>query len=251
MRNLVIARFFGGGQGNLSSISGITPAKRNCKSGFTLAEVLITLGIIGIVAAMTLPNITAKYRNRVLKSRFNKNYSILSQALALTSAELGQGLHVMFENEQPGWDGAVVFRNTFYKYLKHLTAGGIKFSHLNGNFSSYNPNQTNAAPTMGLGAFPGYKILADGTAVSVLKNNGNLNVLVDINGREKPNRVGYDVFLFIVDAKQDKLVSWSTDKVYCSKTSTKSYNGRACTYYALIDVCPDNPEKGYWEGLDY
>ena len=250
MESIVIATFFGGGQGNLSSISGITPAKRNCKSGFTLAEVLITLGIIGIVAAMTLPNITAKYRNRVLKSRFNKNYSILSQALTLTSEELGQGLHVMFKDELPGYDGAVEFRDTFFKYLKYLAGGGIKFSHLNGNFSSYNPDQTNAS-TMGLGALPGYKILADGTAVSVLKNNGKLNVLVDINGREKPNRAGYDVFLFIVDAKQDKLVSWSTDKVYCSKTSTKSYNGRACTYYAMIDVCPDEPEKGYWEGLNY
>ena len=105
---------------------------------------------------------------------------------------------------------------------------------------------------MGLGAYPGFVTLADGTAVSVLKNNGRLNVLVDINGMEKPNRSGYDVFLFVVDTKKDILTSWSGDKSrYCSKTSTNSYNGRACTYFAIIDESPDNPDKGYFQALNY
>ena len=34
------------------------------KSAFTLAEVLITLGIIGVVAALTIPSIVADYRNK-------------------------------------------------------------------------------------------------------------------------------------------------------------------------------------------
>ncbi len=36
------------------------------KNGFTLAEVLITLGIIGIVAAMTMPALIANYQKKVL-----------------------------------------------------------------------------------------------------------------------------------------------------------------------------------------
>lgn len=43
------------------------------KFGFTLAEVLITLGIIGVVAAMTMPTLVSKYRQRALETAFKKN----------------------------------------------------------------------------------------------------------------------------------------------------------------------------------
>ena len=46
---------------------------------FTLAEVLITLGIIGVVAAMTIPSIVAKFQYKALESQFKKTVSIISQ----------------------------------------------------------------------------------------------------------------------------------------------------------------------------
>ena len=45
------------------------------QKSFTLAEVLITLGIVGIVAAMTLPSLVANYRNMVLENQF-KNHTV-------------------------------------------------------------------------------------------------------------------------------------------------------------------------------
>ena len=53
----------------------------NCKVAFTLAEVLITLGIIGIVASMTLPTIINNYRVKVLEHQFRKADSIIQQAI--------------------------------------------------------------------------------------------------------------------------------------------------------------------------
>ena len=50
------------------------------KTAFTLAEVLITLGIIGIVAALTLPNLIANYKNKIIAKQLQKTYSTLSQA---------------------------------------------------------------------------------------------------------------------------------------------------------------------------
>ena len=52
----------------------------NKKFGFTLSEVLITLGIVGIVAALTIPAIMKNYKNRLYVSELKKVYSQLTNA---------------------------------------------------------------------------------------------------------------------------------------------------------------------------
>lgn len=59
------------------------------KSAFTLAEVLITLGIIGVVSALTLPVLVQKYRNNVVETKLKKFYSEINQAIQLSEAEYG------------------------------------------------------------------------------------------------------------------------------------------------------------------
>ena len=56
---------------------------------FTLAEVLITLGIIGVVAAITMPTIVAKVQDKVLMNQFKKAYSIASNLIQKTNSDLG------------------------------------------------------------------------------------------------------------------------------------------------------------------
>ena len=59
------------------------------KSAFTLAEVLITLGIIGIVAAMTLPVLIQRNNNKITEARLKKFYSEINQAVSLAEVEFG------------------------------------------------------------------------------------------------------------------------------------------------------------------
>lgn len=59
------------------------------KKAFTLAEVLITIGIIGVVAALTLPSLVANYRKKVVETRLAKFYSIINQALELSENDNG------------------------------------------------------------------------------------------------------------------------------------------------------------------
>ena len=59
------------------------------RAGFTLAEVLITLGIIGVVAAMTIPNLIANTRSSQYRSAFKKAVSTLSQAARMSEAQYG------------------------------------------------------------------------------------------------------------------------------------------------------------------
>ena len=57
------------------------------QTAFTLAEVLITLGIIGVVAAMTLPALVDKYKEKVLVTQVKKTYSEFQNALKMYAAK--------------------------------------------------------------------------------------------------------------------------------------------------------------------
>ncbi len=87
------------------------------KKGFTMAEVLITLGIIGIVAAMTFPMMMNKYRKVVIENRLKSTLSLLNQALYLSVANNGPAY---------GWDYNLTTREFFDKYY----APYLKYTHV-------------------------------------------------------------------------------------------------------------------------
>lgn len=63
------------------------------KRGFTLAEVLITLGVIGIIAALTIPNVTAHYRKKAVEAKLKKFYTIINQAVKLSENKNGEAVY--------------------------------------------------------------------------------------------------------------------------------------------------------------
>ncbi len=60
------------------------------RAAFTLAEVLITLGIIGVVAAMTMPALIGSYRRSVTETKLQKFYSVMNQAIKLAEVDNGE-----------------------------------------------------------------------------------------------------------------------------------------------------------------
>lgn len=72
------------GGGGLNNFPHYTFAK-----AFTLAEVLITLGIIGIVTAMTLPALIANHNKKVIETRLKSFYSTMNQAIVRAEVDLG------------------------------------------------------------------------------------------------------------------------------------------------------------------
>ena len=113
---------------------GLVPFR---KLAFTLAEVLITLGIIGIVAAMTLPAVVSKYKDKELATRAQKTYSAISQAIKLYQAK----------NNTPG-DSTGLWDVT--KTSGEVTESFVKY--FNGAKLCLNKNQKGCAP------FYGYKV---------------------------------------------------------------------------------------------
>ena len=101
---------------------------RHWCGAFTLAEVLITLGIIGVVAAMTMPALIQNYRNQVVETRLKKFYSTMNQAIAMSIKDNGDvETWTYFNDDQKDEDGNYInrvddndrsFNNYLAQYLK-------------------------------------------------------------------------------------------------------------------------------------
>lgn len=92
----------------------------DARFGFTLAEVLITLGIIGVVAAMTIPTLITNYQKRETLTRLKSAYAQPQQAIKLSESD---------NDELGGWD--LTTRDWFDRYLApYLKVTKIEFKDL-------------------------------------------------------------------------------------------------------------------------
>ena len=85
------------------------------KAAFTLAEVLITLGIIGVVAALTLPAVIQNYRKSVIETSVKKFYTNINQAIIMSERDYGD----MHEWSRTGYndDASPFWDKYFDKYM--------------------------------------------------------------------------------------------------------------------------------------
>ncbi len=229
------------------------------KKAFTLAEVLITLGIIGVVAAMTLPALVNQTRGKELETALQKAYSILQQALQQMQYDTGMIPNTanFGGNASPSATGTFMeyFRMYFVNHgnCKYRNCVSNSFTDENGNtqsgtqiYKTYN----NAAKYANAMLFDdGQTILTDGMLIMVENFTSDILITVDINGiNNKPNRWGHDLFTFQIENKTGKLLPMGADNTkyntdtYCSITSTNISNGIGCTYKALT-------EKDYFKNL--
>ena len=165
------------------------------KCAFTLAEVLITLGIIGIVAAMTMPILIGKYQKKQVATQLKKVYSLIQQATQMAEKDYEDVRYWNFNLATKEFND--IYIKPYYKIIKEYAPGefpsDIHYIGLNGdNGDSY----TSSSPSNQI-------VLADGTILSFkVAHTGTgerfVNVFADINGFKKPNQYGRDMFLFSI-----------------------------------------------------
>lgn len=178
----------------------------NMKKSFTLAEVLITLGIIGVVAAMTLPSLIGNYKKRETVTILKKAYSEISQALKMAEVDnefMEEWNFTAFENP----DERVHHFFDYYlkpyigtlKVCEPLEVGCMsdKIQHLDGI-----NERPHAAGKMSFITKSGYSVLfwihGDGTGG---------HFIIDTNGSHRqPNTYGKDIFRFILTFKNSSNV---------------------------------------------
>jgi len=177
---------------------------------FTLAEVLITLVVIGVIAAMTIPTLINKTNEQERKSQFKKSYLTLSQALYKTQMNDFYGYAQCYYpypavNPSNPYEATECnrFFNAFAKNLQvqkvcngNSKADGCipdyKYANFNGGCSGFNSSaRENIDRTF---------VLSDGQIIIVYSLNSYTNsfplFLIDINGHKGPNAYGDDLFTF-------------------------------------------------------
>ena len=102
------------------------------KRAFTLAEILITLGIIGVVAALTLPSLISNYQKKVTAAKLKQTYSILSNAIAKEQALTGIPFSSYYALEYrkdvcpTGYEFTACSNALFEDYLKDNLTGNVE-----------------------------------------------------------------------------------------------------------------------------
>ena len=109
--------------------------QKHRKAAFTLAEVLITLGIIGIVAAMTLPTLIGKYKEKVRMEQFKVAYSLLQQMVLKVQADWGYCPECYYWLKNPYGSAKCATYDSNGGCLKWTLSDGSPLpSNYNGNF---------------------------------------------------------------------------------------------------------------------
>jgi len=196
------------------------PAGRGVKKpAFTLAEILVTLGVIGIIAAMTLPMLARNYQFYIRQQQFKKAYAALNIAVQKTQIDMGEGVRCFYKSSGSGqyisdckWfyselskqlnlikvcEGNALDKGCISRDMRggeeiyvevqggNDPAGAEKFYNQNclGFKASYIKNK-NIAYVLN----PGFMIMA-------YNADNNPIFLLDINALRGPNKWGHDVFL--------------------------------------------------------
>ncbi len=201
------------------------------KIAFTLAEVLITLGVIGVVASLTLPSVVAHYKEKVLVTQVQKAYSEMQNALKMysaqnncsdiscisdtnqTSAQLADKLFAQFQGAKrcPGtWDmtrkicKTVQIKDKTPYYEDGVTTAGDAFSpaFISANGVAYKVLQYRECPKeyeYTLRDDAGFPILDEAGKPKTYKSLSVNCALIyfDANGVNKgPNQYGADIYRF-------------------------------------------------------
>ena len=212
-------------------------------SAFTLAETLIVMGIVGIIAALTLPNLNQSTNNKEKVTKLQKIYSNLNDALGRAQAVYGP-FDEWFEKDND--DTAKV--NRFASRLNDFTKL-TKDCGITSNASCWN----STIPTYSNTSNGRTVQLADGTSLYFFKPQVTYgHIWVDVDGPNKGgNHAQLDQFLFVVENNEivpyGNSTNTSTARLGClsGAKSKNYYSDNYCTKWVIDNgnmdylKCPD------------
>ena len=198
------------------------------ENGFTLAEILITLGIIGVVSAITLPILIKNYQKKVTVERLKSTYSILQEAIKRSEIDNGPletwtiPTTISYTDSNIQYNGGKqIAQKYILPYLQTIKDDcGFtisnkclpqKFSYMNNTEFSY----TNTS-------YFGF-ILKNGVAITVFISQYGFALWIYMNGNNS-HKIGKDIFRIIVVTNLNTN-NWETN---CINKPGVYFSGQGC-----------------------
>lgn len=182
-------------------------------AAFTLAEVLITLGIIGIVAALTIPTLISKYNKKLIEVGMEKTFRDLSNLIKIS--EVDNGPYETWDFSLSGSpENQKKFINKYFAPYIHLTEckghngknNGKQpcFAGSDGNYYIWRYAGVEEFSNGGEYRIAPKYLLDDGRSIMILIKHTPINTsfwsyitfVVDVNGQRGTSTMGEDVFVF-------------------------------------------------------
>lgn len=214
------------------------------KIAFTLAEVLITLGIIGVVAAITMPALINEHKKIVTVNKLKKNYSLFAQVFQMSERENGIA---------GNWDYSLNHTQFAEKYFLPYLPTAKKSNAEYRIMALGNKNDALFANELSKNRY--MYSLPDGTLfgtyIDSYEHYPLATIVVDLNGIKGPNIAGKDVFHFDINRSTYKfeMLGQGNDRdtilspveqeeqiwVFNCAASYNSYAGVYCGYVIMSD----------------
>lgn len=214
------------------------------RRAFTLVEVLITLGIIGIVAALTITNLVRNSQNEELVAAFKKTYSELTNAYRQViydngSISVALGPTGGINHSRPIAMLSPYLQTSKVCYAATASAGKCfhttEIATLDGTGSSWS-----------FASFGGI-VLSNGAMLTFFDNNSTCEnsktcgwLLVDTNGFKPPNRYGKDIFRFYYGTNNIYSIRQAGGSAPCQHGNASVDNGLGCADLILSGSLPPN-----------
>lgn len=217
------------------------------KRGFTLAEVLITLGIIGIIAEITIPTLMYNIQKQDWVVKLEKTYTTFNQALIKVANDYGCAGDLrctgLFDSSSQSLQTLGDGLASYFKVAKNCELNDNYGCSSNSVAPNYNGSGTRYS-LESIGATSAYRfITADGVSImiySTVNNCSQVNgptylsqvcgwIYFDVNGLKGPNNIGRDIFrFFISNGKGPLLYPIGGSDCIVSGTSCSWTNGDNC-----------------------
>ena len=157
------------------------------KAAFTLAEVLITLGIIGVVAAMTIPTLISNYEKKFTSTGVRNFHSLMAQAYQLSMVENGNMETWSFPLNKSDKEQAKQFFDKYFSPYLHVLNECSDEDSIQEKF-------TNARTSPVYTLKNGMQFVFIPNAADNDYEGKYVYLILDINGNKGPNRDGRDIF---------------------------------------------------------
>lgn len=197
------------------------------KQGFTLAEVLVTLSIVGVIAILTIPSLVKNYRYKVYSSSIEKAYSQISAAVKqamdddMTSDWYKSTAGAVDDNENCT-KGSCYFLNNYFKLARKNCGGTSSPKCFASQYTSIDGSSGNLRFERGYCA---QTVNGMTMCMNIDSENASTKIALDTNGPSQPNIIGLDTF--ILQIRSDGTVDdWTNDPAKCN-TKSSEYNNIA------------------------